>query len=288
MKKIIIILIVLLISFITIFVIKQNNTEDKFKLNKKYYLTSDFIDLKVDTFNKLIKNKDSFAVFIYQPLCSTSYKFNKNLTAFAKEYQISFYKMSFNDMKKTQLSETVDYYPSLVIYKKGKIVDYLDANSEEDSEYYKSREALKKWFTNYVIVNEEKNKVDKTVEEDVKKDLKIDTKLENISYDENKVNIYMFWGNGCPHCEEQLEFLESIETEYGDYFNLNLFEVWENEKNRQLLQEFASAMGDEVSGVPYTIIGNRSFEGFNEKNQEEFLQIIKEQHKNSFDVYFKH
>lgn len=288
MKKIIIILIVILISLITIFVIKQNNTEDKFKLNKKYYLTSDFIDLKVDTFNKLIKNKDSFAVFIYQPLCSTSYKFNKNLTAFAKEHQISFYKMSFNEMKKTQLSETVDYYPSLVIYKKGKIVDYLDANSEEDSEYYKSKEALKKWFTNYVIVNKEKNKVDKTVEEKAKKNFKIDTKLENISYDENKVNIYMFWGNGCPHCEEQLEFLESIETEYGDYFNLNLFEVWENEKNRQLLQEFASAMGDEVSGVPYTIIGNRSFEGFNEKNQEEFLQIIKEQHKNSFDVYFKH
>ena len=38
------------------------------------------------------------------------------------------------------------------------------------------------------------------LEEETNNDTKIDAKLEDIVYDENKVNIYFFWGNGCPHC----------------------------------------------------------------------------------------
>ena len=264
-----------------------NKDKAPFLLEDKYYSSSSYNELDINTFNNLIEEKETFAIFIYQPLCSASYEFNKVLTEFAKKYQINFYKMSFSDMKKTEMGEKVKYYPSLVIYHNGKIVDYLDANSDEDSDYYKSVDSFKEWFSDYIILKEEKNSYyDVEEEKDIEK-LKIEVEIDNLVYDENKVNIYMFWGNGCPHCEEQFKFLTSIENEYGDYFTLNAFEVWYDENNEKLMEQFASNMGDEVSGVPYTIIGNKTFTGFGASSESEFLEAIKTQYKNSYDVYFE-
>lgn len=263
-----------------------NNKQDTFSLDKEYYQNNSFNELDKNTFDDLINNKKSFAIFIYQPLCSTSYEFNKILTEFANQYQISFYKMSFFDMKETELKEYIKYYPSLVIYYEGEIVDYLDANSDSDSEYYKSVDGFKKWFSNYVSIQKANSNDNLILEEETNNHTKIDAKLEDIVYDENKVNIYFFWGNGCPHCEEEFKFLKSIETEYGNYFTLNTFEVWYSKDNAKILEQFANAMGDEVSGVPYTIIGNKTFTGFSEKYKEQFLKAIKDQYHNSYDVYF--
>lgn len=263
-----------------------NNKQDTFSLDKEYYQNNSFNELDKNTFDDLINNKKSFAIFIYQPLCSTSYEFNKILTEFANQYQISFYKMSFSDMKETELKEYIKYYPSLVIYYEGEIVDYLDANSDSDSEYYKSVDGFKKWFSNYVSIQKANSNDNLILEEETNNHTKIDAKLEDIVYDENKVNIYFFWGNGCPHCEEEFKFLKSIETEYGNYFTLNTFEVWYSKDNAKILEQFANAMGDEVSGVPYTIIGNKTFTGFSEKYKEQFLKAIKDQYHNSYDVYF--
>ncbi len=263
-----------------------NNKQDTFSLDKEYYQNNSFNELDKNTFDDLINNKKSFAIFIYQPLCSTSYEFNKILTEFANQYQISFYKMSFSDMKETELKEYIKYYPSLVIYYEGEIVDYLDANSDSDSEYYKSVDGFKKWFSNYVSIQKANSNDNLILEEETNNHTKIDAKLEDIVYDENKVNIYFFWGNGCPHCEEEFKFLKSIETEYGKYFTLNTFEVWHSKDNAKILEQFANAMRDEVKGVPYTIIGNKTFSGFSKNYEEQFLKAIKEQYHNSYDVYF--
>ena len=263
-----------------------NNKQDTFSLDKEYYQNNSFNELDKNTFDDLINNEKSFAIFIYQPLCTTSYEFNKILTEFANQYQISFYKMSFSDMKETELKEYIKYYPSLVIYYEGEIVDYLDANSDSDSEYYKSVDGFKKWFSNYVSIQKANSNDNLILEEETNNHTKIDAKLEDIVYDENKVNIYFFWGNGCPHCEEEFKFLKSIETEYGNYFTLNTFEVWYSKDNAKILEQFANAMGDEVSGVPYTIIGNKTFTGFSETYKEQFLKAIKDQYHNSYDVYF--
>lgn len=45
-------------------------------------------------------------------------------------------------------------------------------------------------------------------------------------------------------------------------------------------------MGDTTNGVPYTIIGEKSFFGFGESSKEEFLKAIEEQYQNNYDVYF--
>lgn len=280
MKKKIIIFLLIISSFFL------GGCSNKFSLEDKYYKKASFTEIEKKDYEELIKNKESFGVFIYQPLCTTSYNFNKVVTKFTDMYEMNFYKMSFVNMKETELKDKIKYYPSFAIFKNGKLVDYLDANSKEDTNKYKSVDYFANWFSSYVKVTLKNTSVQENVVEEEKEKLKIDADLDNLKYDENKVNIYFFWGNGCPHCEQEFKFFESIETEYGDYFTLNTFETWYDEDNREILEQFASNMEDEITGVPYTIIGNKTFKGFSTRYEEEMLNAIKEQYKDSYDVYF--
>ena len=280
MRNKLVLILILISSFIL------TGCDNKFSLEKKYYEKSTYTEIEKEEYEKLIKDKESFAMFIYQPLCTTSYNFNKVLTKFMDMYEMNFYQMSFANMKETDLKDKIKYYPSFAIFKDGELVDYLDANSDEDTNKYKSLDYFASWFSSYVKVNKVKESTTVNEIEEKTEKLKIDAKLEKVTYDENRVNIYFFWGNGCPHCEKAFEFFESIETEYGDYFTLNTFETWYDEDNRELLEQFASNMGEEVTGVPYIIIGNKTFKGFSERYEEEILEVIKEQYKDSDDVYF--
>ena len=150
MKKLILFLILSILLF------TGCNSEEPFYLEDKYYGSSDVIDLDSIYLEKLIKDKKSFAVFIYQPLCSNSENFESVLTKFLKNKQISIYKMAFSDMKKTSLYEKVKYYPSFVIFRNGEIVDYLDPNSDSDTSCFQSSKAFNYWFLSYVLLKEEK------------------------------------------------------------------------------------------------------------------------------------
>ncbi len=274
---------VLIILFISILLVGCTK-EEKFLLEDKYYTSKEYIKMEKEDLNDLIEKKESFAVFVYQPLCVTSYEFNKILTEFSSIYNVSLYQIAFSEIKDTDLNNYVKHYPSFVIYKEGEVVDFLDASSDGDTENYKSLESFTNWFSNYVLIKKTNNINETEIEEEMP--VKIDTKLSNVKYDKNKINIYFFWGNGCPHCEKELKFFESIETEYGDYFNLHTFEVWYNKENENLLRNFASKMNDEVKGVPYTIIGKETIEGFSSNHEKRILEAIKSQYKDSYDVYF--
>ena len=50
-----------------------------FYLEEKYYGNSVFNEIDSNDLNNLINDKESFAIFIHQPFCSTSYEFNKIL-----------------------------------------------------------------------------------------------------------------------------------------------------------------------------------------------------------------
>ena len=293
MKKHSNILFVIILVICSLFISACNNNNVMFKLENKYYDYNDevpFSKLDTNDLEKLIKNKENFALFVYQPLCITSSDFEKILLEFMSTYKINFCKISFSDIKESSLGEKIKYYPSFVIFKKGEIVDYLESDKDEDIKIYKSSNEFKNWFTKYIEINEANldNEQDNNVSNDEQEE-EIDNIKEldmpNISKEENKVNIYFFWGDGCPHCEEETEFFNSIEEEYGKYYNLYKFETWNNEENAKIFKIFANAMNDEAKGVPYTIIGDKSFSGFLDSYKQDFIDAIEEQYKNNFDVY---
>ena len=108
-----------------------------------------------------------------------------------------------------------------------------------------------------------------------------------------KVNIYLFWGEGCPHCKKEFDYLESLLKEYGKYFEVYAIEVSKNIDNRPMLEKFSNKMGDDnVIDIennritfPYTVIGNKTFKGFSELSKDKILDAIISEHVDSYDVY---
>lgn len=101
-KKIIIAVLLLLVDVLSIVLIIERNMIQKtsnfmFYLEEKYYGSGSFNEIGVNELTNLIDNKESFAIFIHQPFCAISYEFNRILTLFAQDQQISFYKISFEE-----------------------------------------------------------------------------------------------------------------------------------------------------------------------------------------------
>lgn len=110
--------------------------------------------------------------------------------------------------------------------------------------------------------------------------------LSNYKEDKNKVNVYLFRGSSCGHCLDAVVYFSSIVGEFGQYFNLKSYEVWANSDNSDLMQKVANKLDDEVNGVPYIVIGNKSWSGFTESYGDEMKEVIKEQYdKDSKDRY---
>lgn len=114
--------------------------------------------------------------------------------------------------------------------------------------------------------------------------------LENKSYKENdkQAVIYMFRGQGCYFCRNFLTFLSSISKDYGKYFKLVSFEVWYNEQNSALFNKVGALNGENLEklGVPYILIGDQKFNGFNESFGDSIKDAIKKEYeKHGTDVF---
>lgn len=80
-----------------------------------------------------------------------------------------------------------------------------------------------------------------------------------------KINLYFFEGEGCPHCAKEKIFLEKLEQKYSD-LKVYQYEIWNSAENRKLLMEIGKKLNINISGVPFTVINEKYFAGwFDEK-----------------------
>ena len=101
--------------------------------------------------------------------------------------------------------------------------------------------------------------------------------IEDIQLTE-KINIYLFWGDGCPVCENLLKYFDSIEDEYGKLYNLVKYEIWYNEENQKLLQDVSSQLNQDIHAIPYLVIGDTSMVGYNPSKDEYIKETIIKQY----------
>jgi len=118
-------------------------------------------------------------------------------------------------------------------------------------------------------------------EEEKKEEVKDEVVLSEPEYDANKekVKLYLFWGNGCPHCQEAEEWFDEIEPTYGKYFEVVAYEVWYSEENAELMKKVGSYLGKDVEGVPFIVIGDTSYGGFANVYKEKILNTIFDEYK---------
>lgn len=78
---------------------------------------------------------------------------------------------------------------------------------------------------------------------------------------QDKVNAYFFYGQGCPHCAKEEQFLDQLEKENGSVV-IHRYEVWHNFNNSLLLSKIGKELNLDVSGVPVLLVGDKNFVGY--------------------------
>ena len=97
--------------------------------------------------------------------------------------------------------------------------------------------------------------------------------IDSLPQETETVNIYFFWGDGCPHCETAKPVLEEIAAQ-DPRVNLHKFEVYNNEANLDLFFEFGAAYGIEPRGVPTIFVADKVWVGYSANIQMDINQTI--------------
>ena len=88
--------------------------------------------------------------------------------------------------------------------------------------------------------------------------------------DKNLVNIYIFHSDTCPHCKEEIKFLENINDS-----NIKIYKYEINhDNNLKLLEEVTKLYKTNIDGTPFTVIGDKYFKGFSTSYKERFMAAI--------------
>ena len=96
----------------------------------------------------------------------------------------------------------------------------------------------------------------------------------DIDLGSNKSNIYIFWGDGCPHCKALAKFISKLPAETKNKVNIYSFEVWGDKDNKTLMRNFGKFLGQDVRGVPFMVIGDKIFDGYSSGDTKTDQQIL--------------
>ncbi len=75
------------------------------------------------------------------------------------------------------------------------------------------------------------------------------------------IDLYLFWGDGCPHCAAEEKYLETLKKDYPS-LQVHDFEVWNNKANQVLMTDVGKKLDIQVAGVPLTVIGDQYIVGY--------------------------
>ncbi len=106
---------------------------------------------------------------------------------------------------------------------------------------------------------------------------------EELNYTEtsDQVIIYLFRGEGCSHCKEFIDYLTtSLVKTHGAKFKLRAYEVWYNKDNKNLMEKAAKIFDEKADGVPYIVIGKKSWKGYTDSYKVEIENAIDEEYGN--------
>ena len=99
-----------------------------------------------------------------------------------------------------------------------------------------------------------------------------------LAKDNNKVTLYLFHRDSCPHCKAEIKYLETLKDKY-DYLEIIEYEVSEN---KDLYQKIINKL-DSSDKTPLTIIGSKVIVGFADNTKSEITRSIETYHK--YDDY---
>ena len=100
--------------------------------------------------------------------------------------------------------------------------------------------------------------------------------ITSSNIEEGKINLYLFYGRECPHCEEERIWLDKIIKEYDNKINVYYFEVWHNDENVIIMNKAKEKLEITSNNIPLTIISDKYYVGFSDTVASRIEENIKE------------
>lgn len=95
-----------------------------------------------------------------------------------------------------------------------------------------------------------------------------------------KITIYLFYSDTCPHCREEKEFLDEFLIDKD--IDLKMYEVTKNEDNNRLLTLVKESLGCTNNYVPYTVIGKTGLTGFSQTTASQIEYFVSKYSKEEY------
>lgn len=96
---------------------------------------------------------------------------------------------------------------------------------------------------------------------------------------EKHLNIYLFYGDGCPHCAEEEEWFKTY-LEKNKNIKIHRYEVWYDKDNQEKYSKVHEILNDKTSGIPYLVIGESVISGFDKDLTPERIRNAVEYYRN--------
>ena len=145
------ILILAVFAIVIVITFSQSKPDMPFRLSDEYYGTSEMLTgLTAEEYEKLLSEKRSFVVMVDKPGCITTPPMRERMANFPDNMQFKYYQFMWSEAKESSLHNYVTFVPSVAIIREGEVVAWLRADSDEDTEYFNSAEALQAWVAKYV------------------------------------------------------------------------------------------------------------------------------------------
>lgn len=145
------ILILAVFAIVIVITFGQSKPDIPFRLSDEYYGTSEMLTgLTAEEYEKLLSEKRSFVVMVDKPGCITTPPMRERMANFPDNMQFKYYQFMWSEAKESSLHNYVTFVPSVAIIREGEVVTWLRADSDEDTEYFNSAEALQSWVAKYV------------------------------------------------------------------------------------------------------------------------------------------
>jgi len=91
--------------------------------------------------------------------------------------------------------------------------------------------------------------------------------------DDYPVHIYVFWGEGCPHCAKARPYFEGLAQKYPQII-YHAYEIYHDSAGQELFTDMAAANGFEISGVPTTLVGQYLMVGYSEEYNAQIEETV--------------
>lgn len=104
----------------------------------------------VNSLHTMIEDKETFLLMIYLNGCTSCAAFKPIVEELAQSKQVDIYEISLDNVKDDY--PEIKYTPAFMVYKDGELLDYLDANKNEDSKYFENVYNLSSWVKQYLDI----------------------------------------------------------------------------------------------------------------------------------------